>query len=527
MLDSAPTRTLRDVYRIVFRHQRKALLWFAGTLVLAIIAIIVAPRTYQSEARLFFKIGRNSVTLDPTAALGQTMNVYDSRESEVRSYLDMLESRVIVERVVDQLGAAAILRPSRKAHRTANDPATPLAAGSSFRPSSLITVPVFTVAEWLGVVEPLSERERAVQKVSRSIRIDAQKKSNVVSILGKFETPEAARAIVQAFVDAFYDEHLKAHRDAGSRQFFDTQVDLLGRQLATAEQDLRTAKDTVGVVELDFQQKNVEDQLSKLQLEVLGAESALRTSQAKVAALERELETIPERIVTQQVDGHANVAADQMRNELYRLEIQLQEMLTKYTESHPKIASLREQVSKAKAIHEEQKNARTQVTHEVDPARRQLRLELHSETAQAAALQAKVTTLRTQLADMRTTARELNVHAIRIAEVQRRVEAAQVSYKSYVHGREQARIDEALERERLSSVKIVQPATYVTKPVAPKKVALLSVGLMLATFGAFGVALVSEHFDHSFKTPEEVEERLELPVFLSIPSLQRRSVLLN
>ena len=84
--------SLRDAYRILFRYKMRSALVFVATLVMVVLGIIIAPRKYSSEARLFVKTGRESVALDPTATTGQTLQVIDSRDSEIRSLLDVLHS---------------------------------------------------------------------------------------------------------------------------------------------------------------------------------------------------------------------------------------------------------------------------------------------------------------------------------------------------------------------------------------------------------------------------------------------------
>ena len=62
----------RDIFRILFRHRRKSAIVFVATIVLTIAGYLVCPRSYVSEAKLFVKIGRESVALDPTATVGAT-----------------------------------------------------------------------------------------------------------------------------------------------------------------------------------------------------------------------------------------------------------------------------------------------------------------------------------------------------------------------------------------------------------------------------------------------------------------------
>ncbi|KKK63068.1 hypothetical protein LCGC14_2998030, partial [marine sediment metagenome] len=82
------------------------------------------------------------------------------------------------------------------------------------------------------------------------------------------------------------------------------------------------------------------------------------------------------------------------------------------------------------------------------------------------------------------------------------------------------RIDHAMEADKISNISVVQPATLSMKPIRPRKLLNLALGLFLGIFGAIGLAFFSEHLDHSIKTPEEAKERLELPTITSIPRVR-------
>ena len=76
-------------------------------------------------------------------------------------------------------------------------------------------------------------------------------------------------------------------------------------------------------------------------------------------------------------------------------------------------------------------------------------------------------------------------------------------------------------REQITNVKIVQPATLVYKPVAPKKTVLLALGLAVATIVGIGSAFFMETVDHTLRTTDQVEAQLGLPVLLSLPYRKR------
>src|SRR6478609_3864073 len=74
----------------------------------AVVGTMLMPRSYYSEARLFVRFGREN-QVDPTASGGQMVSLYESRESEINSLIEILKSRAILDRVVGELGPACVL----------------------------------------------------------------------------------------------------------------------------------------------------------------------------------------------------------------------------------------------------------------------------------------------------------------------------------------------------------------------------------------------------------------------------------
>src|SRR5262249_158936 len=107
-----PSTTARDICQLLFRHKSKIIFCFTISMCAAIAVILFWPRKYKSESKLLVRVGRETVTLDPAATTGQIMPVSVSRETEVASVLEMLRSRVMIEKLVDEIGPDSILRPT-------------------------------------------------------------------------------------------------------------------------------------------------------------------------------------------------------------------------------------------------------------------------------------------------------------------------------------------------------------------------------------------------------------------------------
>ena len=122
----------------------------------------------------------------------------------------------------------------------------------------------------------------------------------------------------------------------------------------------------------------------------------------------------------------------------------------------------------------------------------QLHLRLLTEQARAGSLKAKSKTLADQhttlLADLRT----LNRHEGRVTRLKNDVARLQTAFKTYSEKYEQARIDWALGEQRISNVNVVQPPTFVTKPVAPKKRLIALLGAIVAGIAGIAFAYLLE-----------------------------------
>jgi uncharacterized protein involved in exopolysaccharide biosynthesis len=147
-----------------------------------------------------------------------------------------------------------------------------------------------------------------------------------------------------------------------------------------------------------------------------------------------------------------------------------------------------------------------------------LLLLLNARTSLASA-EARQAAVSGQLATARQSLAELNADELRLVQLQRELELADASYRKYSDNLEQARIDEALDTQRLSNINIVQPATLEARPVSPRKLVNLILGVLVGCIGGLGIAVVAERFDRSLKSADEVQAELGLPALVDIPRL--------
>ena len=492
---------VRDLGGAVWKRR-----WIAGFCFVAVMAVVVAgimlsPRVYQSEAKLYVRIGRESVSLDPTATTattGQMLSVQDSRETELNSVVDVLSSRVILSSVVDRIGAATILDipataasdfrasgasngPGESPNDTTNDPGN--------TPASLMTT--------LGLSDPIGQRELAVMALTKTVSVSANKKSNVVNVTAKASSPELAQKICSAVIDAFRLKHLQVNRTAGSYEFFKEQTAELRREFDAASEALTAARNALGVTNIGEKRTMIQAQVAALEADKLDAARTLAITLASLEATRQAIDWLPETVAAGTVSGSPNSAADRTRGNIADLRLREQMLLLKYTDNSPLVMAMREQIRRAEQVANELRPQSLQETMGPNPVRQAMESKLAVEQTQAASLQARMDTLGTQLTAVRSELENLNAHEGELAGLEQRRDVAAASYRQYAEKLEQARLDNEIGREQISNVNVFQPASYVARPVRPDKRLLFAAGLVFALAGAVSLAIGLEYLPHA------------------------------
>lgn len=508
MQSASSPSTIQDLARCVYRHRGMALLALVGTLAVTAALIFVAPRKYASEAKLFVRMGRETVALDPTATTGQTISVFESRESEINSVRDMLQSRVILEQTVDALTPSLILGLATE--RWAMSRPAMAAADGSADPGG--------AAEAWSVMSHESPRERAIQLLEKSVDVSGNRKSSVLTVRVEAASPELAQQILEQYLDAYDNLHLAANHTSGSHDFFSRELTLQRQRMAETLAALQQAKDESKIITIEAKQENLKQQMGEVETARLAVRRDLIASKARIEAQERLIEELPQRLVVEEVEGLPNVAADSMRQRLYDLQILEGELLSKLTQEHPRAAAIRQQISDSERILDQQAPNRTQSTNALNPAAREVQISLAGERSRAIALEAELEAIEAQLEELRGELVALNGAEVRLRQLEQDVQLAEMNYRQYAEHLEQARIGQVLQSERITNVNTVQAASLMPKAVSPNRRLMLAAGLLAAMAGSVLLPVSYEGWQQLTASSLAPASASEVPVSAGIGS---------
>ncbi len=433
------------------------------------------PRKYESEAKLLIRLGKESITIDPTVTNGQVVSVSDSRESEVNAFSDLLTSRVILEKVVDKLTPAVVMGETEEDKNK----------------SSIKDYFQWLTAYNLNPFQVYSERDDAIEHISKNLAIRTGKRSALITATMEAEDPTVAREILNEIVTQARNEHVKANHTAGSEEFFEKQVSLFRSEVAKHEDALRDLKDNSGIASFAQQQQILLERIGQL-------ETSLATAIAEKDAVEKEvlsrklaLAQQPDLVVLEQKSGQPQTPEQEMRSKLFDLELKEQEMAAKFSDESPLLQQVRSQLAVArKTVAAEQKS--TEVTKGMSKTREAMETQLQEREAAFINSKARIATLQTQLKEAEARKADLNGFKMKVDAKELELTLATANYKKYSENLEQVRIDSQLQQANISSIVVLEPPTKTLTPSSPNLLLTMVMGGMFSTILGIGVSLITE-----------------------------------
>ena len=509
--------SLMELIEIVFRHKWKWSATWCSVVALTLLAIIVWPRTYQSNAKLLIRMGREALNVGPAVDMRNAIAMQKSTEEEVNTVLAMFSSRVIGEMVVDELGPEAILYPPPAAGEAAETKAANASLSGSIKSTAkgcakFLSQKLDTVLLATGIRDDLSLREEAIQRLSKTLKGSATRKSAILTISCKSKTPESAQRIVSTAVRLLQGEHLDANRTDGTVEFFDEEVTGAHREVELLSQQLSQRRNEIGVVDIAAAKKQLQTQMTTVESDILANLQGLKSVSSDVefyTVLEAEL---PERVLSQAVLTRSARRA-QLEQKKTEIEIELSLAEQKYGVRHDKFQQLARQHKRVvEMLDAAPEHDNGSETHTTNPDWTDAKKKLSEARAKFAALTKKRQTLDDQRERLKAKASQLNEDEIELSSIVRALTTAETSLKESKERLEKARRDEELRENEISSINVTQAASFVERPVSPNKRLTLAAGVLFATGFATLVALL---FEHLFGVRSE---RSMLPVIVDAPA---------
>gem|GEM_PF-1079599 len=500
--------TLADLVTAVLRRRGAILLTFLVVVGLGLVLYKFLPRKYGSEGRLYVQVGRANSSLDPTANT-KPISIQDSRETEVRSVLELARSQAVLRQVVDEVGAEAILQSGWKLPFQFPS----LFSGGNPDPGGM------SAAEY--AVQ--KQRELAVKELQGELSIGLEKNTSVISLFGTAGNPKLAQAIVENIMQATQQKHVEVHATAVSRRFFQQEFDRQKQELDLAIEALRDFRNRHGFLSVDAARATEQSVLDKLELQLIDVDAELAQVQGRTDELELKLEEIPEMLSTP-IEGKERLSTERALSDMFLLETERAKLLATYSEEHPKVVQITEQLKSLRQELETLPEERTELTAVPNKTYENVKTELVSATAALEGLEGRRETLQRQRRECGLRLQELNQLDVESQLLQRDIDVARRQLEVYIQKQGEAEVLDQLDKERISDVVIAQPAVLMVKHVSPNAMTFLP---LCAAFGLGLGVLLALYLEWPKlaaigRLPVEADSLPELPVLMHLPKVASR-----
>lgn len=479
---------LNDILFVLLKHKWKiialALIGLAG----AVAVYLFDPPLYQSEAKLLVKyvLERNGIdAVERTSDAGRGGDT-----SVIGSELEILTSWDLALETAEAVGVERLL---------AGTPGTPNATA-------------------------------AAMQILSGLKVGGVKGTDVIAVSFRHSDPELARTVLENIVRRYKERHINLHRSGEAYDFVTVQRDAAKNALISADSTLKDEKKKAEIVSLPESVAALSTALARSQLELYDAETERAEQNARLEALEKatgsglgtsNTATEPEpvrderpQVPAADVEEYQLLAARLAK--LRQVELDLS---SRYLPEASTVKANQQQItsvqSQLRAM--EKRHPDLAVTVPVTGAARGGLLDIVSERAKLAAIDAKVKMLSERLDQIRARAAEFVEIEPKIAELLRNKEVNETNYKLLAERLEKSRVDETLDPERIPNIGYVQKPSPALRAAGDHKkavVALAGGGIGSGIALAFLLELV---LNRTVKRPIELETRLGVPLLLSIP----------
>lgn len=490
-IEPPPGINLGDIYFVVFRHKWKIVIMSLLGLVAAVGFYFLRTPPFQSEVKLFIRYVSDYQSQNP-ADINKHVASMSEGQSIMNSEMEILTSFDLAAAVATNIGPEKILKQ--------------LGGGN--------------------------DSLQAASIIHNGLKVEGSHDSSVIHVIFRHPDATVVRPVLADMITEYLQKHLRVHSAIGiTDELLTEQTTSLKQQIQDTDDQLRMAKTNAGIISIEDSQKSYSEEIARIRRELSQAETQMAEHQASVSEEATKLASktsgnapasstnIPAGELSKYKAACAQQTFQQKRidNYLYQLGYTPENKLV------VEATSLKTEAEKNKQVLEDKFPALADLDVSAPPPDA-TSPSGESEARLSVSLPVRIKALHQQLDQVRADASKLETAETKIAELMRTKKIQEQNYEYYEKTLTQAHIDEGLGLTgRGNNISEIQTPSPVFKDFGKfyKTIfMLLAAGVGAGLVWAF---LIEYFLDRSIKRPIEVQTKLHIPFFLSIPDLNQNS----
>jgi len=398
--------------------------------------------------------------------------------------------------------------------------------------------------------EKKQPQEVVLEKIRKRIKIDVLKDKDNPRGGGSKEgfslsyidnDPNVAMLAASRLASLFIEKSQKTREQQAAGT-----SDLLASQLKEAKEKLEAQEEKVKQYKMQYmgelpqelqanlaKQVTFQDQYRVNAEDIRTAEQRKFQLQSQLSLIEKGTQTVLHKDGREEVDTSSD-SAQALITELTNRRNKLAELSAKYTERHPDVIRLRQEIEQLeKKISMTYMPPRTSNQNEQGGSSAYLplggrereeslrmRAQIASTETEIAALKRERERIKGIIADIQARLSRIPSHEQELIVLTRDYDNLKNSYNDLLKKKTEANLSENVEsRQGEEQFQILDPANLPEKPFKPQKRKILILALLLASGLGFGGAIVLEGMDQTIRAAKDFQHYFDLKVFASIPDI--------
>lgn len=381
-----------------------------------------------------------------------------------------------------------------------------------------------------------STQRRAIDelRVDR-VRFNSQQgNAGIVEIQAEGSQPQVALDIANTYVDVLLARTRSFNVDdaKNTREYLSQQTAQVSDSLTRSESALRSFTMSRGGIQIPAKSTETAQRLSQLETTLAEIQANKNISQTRLAALKTKLESMPAPPPATKAAPAAspvNAAnAGRLRSKLASLEAQMVEAKTRYSDDHPRVRSLAQQIADLQrdlgdavrdatasnpgttAIPVDDRNAFSEMVAALDTS-------VVSLTAQENAVKDQLAGLRRDLSGLSKDELEYRRLASEV-ETNRKLSTLLSDKLGAARIREQG---------EMNVVKVIDPPSFPTTAPNQRRVQFVGLALALALMIGIGAPATAEYFNRPIMGETDIKHLTGLPVLAAVPQVDSQRVVFS
>ncbi len=470
---------LRDFLTVLFKNQQKILIVFFVTVITVTIGTYMTSPTYQAKTSLMIKMGRENIY---RPEVGNSNRVFSSNpEKTLNTEIKILTSPGLMRTLIEQIGLENIY------------------PGKAIKSD-----------------ENVNSLESAAKRFSSNISVGIAKNSDVIDISFQHKDPIIAANALNLLVKLFQEKHIQVFRSSLS-SLFDKRLKNYEIKMKESERKFEDFKQKHKIFSRDEQASFLLKQRTNLDISLRETQSRVGGLKQKIFSLNGQIRSIPEKeFLSLNTGANHYRIIDESKAKLLALKQRESELSRKYKSfpaSDQLISGVRSEIRLVEKFLAGQENKlRENLPSAKNTLHQEIKMELIKASAELKSLGAKEAQIKRQRIQLDEDLVVLDQKGQEFKMLLRELSTNESNYEIYVRKLEEANISKEMDELKMDNISVIQEATVPMHPIKPNKRLNILMSIFLGAFSGIGLAFLSEYFGQTFSTPDEIRNRLGLPV---------------